>query len=484
MKKRALISIYDKRNLEILLKKLEGYELVATGSSAKAITDLGYKVTSVASVTDFPEILHGRVKTLHPNIFGGILTTDNEDDLKDIATHGIERFDVVVCNLYPFFETVSNPNSTDQQIIENIDIGGVSLIRAAAKNFKYVSILIDPNDYSTFDPSNNLMYAKKAFLTTANYDKLIFDYFNNDLFNEPIYSNKVDLSYGENRHQSAKFLYNKFPFEQLHGKELSYNNMLDIEVAYGLSAEFETPCCVAVKHNTPCGVGFGENNLETYENAYACDTESIFGGIVSFNTPVCADSATMMSKIFLEVVIAPDFSDEALLILKQKKNLRILKVTEKIKYSKQVKSCLGGVVVQDYDKNDLSKEEFNVASGSINDEELTKLVNLQRVCKFVKSNAIVLGCNGQIVGIGGGQTSRVESLRQAIKQMSTRDIDGDVYLASDAFFPFADSIELANEVNVKYIIQPGGSIKDKDVIAACDELGINMVLTGVRHFKH
>lgn len=479
--KRALISVFDKSNLEVLLKKISDYELIATGTSAQYIKDLGYDVTQVSDITKFEEILGGRVKTLHPNVFAGILSRRTEDDDEVLKQKDIKSIDLVVCNLYPFYEVCTNTNSTEQQIIENIDIGGVSLIRAAAKNFNHVSVLVDHNDYSNFDVKNNKLYATKAFQTTAKYDEMIFNYFSEQPLTSQIYENKYELSYGENHQQKAQYLFDELPFEKLNGKQLSYNNLLDLQISYSLVNELDSPTCCAVKHNSPCGVGFSSDAHGAYLECFTCDEVSIFGGIVSFNCEVDEKCALKLSETFLEIVSAPSFTKEALDILKQKKNLRVLLMDKKIVNKVETRNILGGKLVQDVDNNDIFSENFDVVSGEINETQKTWLQKIQLVCKYVKSNSIVIANQNQIVAINGGQTSRISALNQAASKITGSE---EYYLASDAFFPFDDAIKLCAKYNIKYIIQPGGSIKDDIVISSAKELKINMALTKVRHFKH
>lgn len=484
MKKTALISVYDKSNLDVLLKKLSDYKIIATGTTYDRVVELGYSAIRVEDVTNFKEILGGRVKTLHPNIFGGILSRRDEADNQTLIDNNIESIDVVVCNLYPFKDVVSNPNSTPIKIIENIDIGGVSLIRAAAKNFMHTSILIDTNDYAEFDVKNNEYYAAKGFKVTNEYDTMISNYFAAKLDqNEQVLVNLDDaekLAYGENRHQEAMFVSNG-SYTQLQGKELSYNNILDIEATINLVSEFDELVTCAIKHNTPCGVGFGASNLEAYTNCYNVDPLSIFGGIVGFNNTVDADVAKKLVEIFLEVIIAPDYTPEALEIFKAKKNLRVIKLKDLNKNKLEIKHLNIGIVAQTMDNNDISKEELNVVAGTPSKEVLDRLVKLQKVCKHVKSNAIVIGQGDNVVALNGGQTSRVDALRYALEKISDK---SNLLLASDAFFPFTDAIELAIENSVVSIIQPGGSIRDEDVIKCAKDNNVDMVLTGVRHFRH
>lgn len=482
--KTALISVYDKSNLDILLKKLGDYQIIATGSSYASIIELGYTAIKVEDVTGCKEILSGRVKTLHPNIFGGILSRRDASDNQTLEENNIIAIDLVVCNLYPFEQVVKNPEATQMQIIENIDIGGVSLIRAAAKNYMHTSVLVNPSDYADFDPCNNKLYAQIGFKTTCQYDTLISNYFSKVLEKDAVVNIDLELakplSYGENRHQTADFIENE-SFIQLQGKQLSYNNVLDIEATINLISEFDETVCGAIKHNTPCGVGFGADSFESYINCYNTDPLSIFGGIVGFNCKVDAKTASKLVEIFLEVVIAPEFDPEALEILSQKKNLRVISLKNRVVEEKEIKVLNIGTVIQERDCNQIDQEKLDIVSGEISDETLAQLVRLQKICKHVKSNAIVLGKGQSVVALSGGQTSRVDALKYALDKVEDK---SDLLLASDAFFPFVDALELAKAGCVTHIIQPGGSIKDDVIIEYARENSIAMVLTGVRHFKH
>ncbi len=497
--KRALISVADKKNLNIILDKLDklGYEFISTGTTASCIENYGFKVTKVSDIINFEEILSGRVKTLHPNIHGGILSRRTKEDKEELKKHNIEEIDVVVCNLYPFEEVTAN-GADIKTAIENIDIGGVTLLRAAAKNHNHVSIICDPDDYYNFDVKNNLEYAVKAFEHTAYYDVLISkylkqytDYNSSKLL---IAANKdKDLRYGENSHQKASFYitndnisYSIKNSEILNGKELSYNNIKDIDAALNLISEFDQTTVVALKHNTPCGVGFGDNVLLAYKNCLKMDDVSIFGGIVATNKEITLDLAQELSKLFLEVVIAPKFDKKALKLLKQKKNLRILKTNmdQKSKID-DIVSVNGGFLLQDKDQNDILEEELNIVTKNKSTKENYLMAQkAQIVCKYVKSNAIVIANRDFIISQGGGQTSRIDAAKIALEKAKKKGFNKNLILASDAFFPFDDNIILANEYGVETIIQPGGSIKDKEVIAKADELEISMAFTSTRHFKH
>ncbi|APT75339.1 phosphoribosylaminoimidazolecarboxamide formyltransferase [Marinitoga sp. 1137] len=498
--KRALISAYDKKDIEILAKNLveNGYEIISTGNTAKYLEKNGINVIPVENITEFPEILNGRVKTLHPKIHGGVLARNIEEDLEVLKKHNIEKIDLVYVNLYPFEEKLKE-ELTIQERIEFIDIGGPTLIRAAAKNFEHTIVIVDPEDIpmviekikeNNIDFETRLYLASKAFNLTAYYDSLISNYFNK-LINKkfpkyytPSLKLKNKLRYGENPHQDAVFYENTFEegffntFEQLNGKELSYNNLKDIDVAWKVVNEFdnENACC-AVKHQTPCGVAIGKDNLEAYKKAYECDPISIFGGIVAFNHTVTKETALEMKKLFLEVIIAPEFEEEALETLKKKKNLRIIKAHKKPSEKREFSTIDGGVLVQDRDTELFNK--FEVVTEKDIDEELKKeLIFAFKVVKHAKSNAIVVAGN-QMATIGSGQPNRIWAAIDALKRAKHP-----IVLASDAFFPFDDVVREAGKYNIKAIIQPGGSIRDEDSIKAANELGIAMIFTKMRHFKH
>ncbi len=502
--KRALVSVANKENLELALKHLKGkYEVISTGSTANLIEELGYEVTRVSDVINFEEILGGRVKTLHPNIHGGILSRRTKEDNVELAKHDIVDIDIVICNLYPFEATITKQDVELADAIENIDIGGVTLLRAAAKNYKHVSIICDPTDYHLLenDPTeeNRCTLAAKAFEHTAYYDVLISNY----LKQQTTYKNSdvvvmaarksSDLRYGENSHQKASY-FEKVQCEDfainsakiLGGKELSYNNIKDIDAALNLISEFTEPTAVALKHNTPCGVGKANTIAAAFADCYEMDDISIFGGIVCVNREVTEELATTLSKIFLEVVIAPTFKKEALEILKQKPNLRILEVpmNKRIKQT-EVISVNGGYLVQEKDQNNIMDEtcEF-VTEKECDNATIDQAKFAQTVCKYVKSNAIVIANAERIIAQGGGQTSRIDAAKIALEAAKAKGYNQDLIIASDAFFPFSDVVELAAEYGVTTIIQPGGSIRDQEVIDKCNELGMTMMMTKVRHFKH
>lgn len=498
--KRALISVSDKTNLVPFVKGLVGnnYQIISTGGTKLYLEEHGIKVISVEEVTSSPEILDGRVKTLHPNIHGAILCDrSNESHLMQIEELNIELIDLVVVNLYPFIETISS-NCTIEEAIEKIDIGGPSMLRSAAKNFKNVCVVCDYNDYDNIldELLNNgeisittrSTLSAKAFRHTAKYDSYIANYLSEDV-NESLtvsYDLAYELRYGENPHQSAQFYQdNSTSFSLananiLHGKKLSYNNLLDASAALNIVKEFEECVVVAIKHTNPCGVGIDSNIYDAYIKAYNADSVSIFGGIVASNKCITKEVALEMSKIFLEIIIAPDFDDDALEILKQKKNLRILKVNMQAKNNnRNIVSINGGILVQDSDGSTLS--EYEVINGT--DIHKSDFEFAWKVCKHIKSNAICVVKDGMTIGIGAGQMSRVGSCKIALEQAKTHNIS-ELVLASDAFFPFDDAIDLAYEYGVKTIIQPGGSVNDNLIIDKCKEYGINLIFTGIRNFKH
>ncbi len=508
--KRALISVYDKKGVTEFAKKLSGmgWEIVSTGGTARVLLDAGIKVTDVSDVTGFPECFGGRVKTLHPKIHGGILALrDNKDHLDTMKELGIEPIDMVVANLYPFKETIL-AGKAHEDIMENIDIGGPSMLRAAAKNYKFVTVIVDPGDYNTvineLETSGGVPYktreylAAKVFQHTSSYDALIADYFNERAsikFPDTInlaFEKKQDLRYGENPHQQAAFyteaLGNKGTISQavkFHGKELSYNNISDANGALEILKEFTSPTVAAVKHANPCGVGSGENIAEAFKKAYESDKQSIFGGIIAANDEIDIDTARMISEIFIEVVIASSYSEGALKILKVKKNIRLLRLPD-INYNKyktyDMKKVLGGLLVQDRDHGKLYEELKTVTHRKPTEEELNDLLFAWRVVKNTKSNAIVLAKDQGTVAVGPGQASRIWSLENAIKQ-GKENVRGSV-MASDAFFPFSDCIEAAANAGITAVIQPGGSIRDNDSIEAADKYNMAMVFTGMRHFRH
>lgn len=503
MQKQALISVSDKSNLLEFAKFLieQDYKILSTGGTYKHLQDNGIEVTEVKDVTGFPEILDGRVKSLHPAIHGGIMARrSDENHMATIAEHGINPIDIVIVNLYPFFEKM-NTGLSEAEMIEFIDIGGPSMLRSSAKNFYDVTVVTDVNDYevvmneirengSTSIETRKLC-AGKVFNLTSAYDAAISTYILGEdfpQFLESSYEKVMDLRYGENPHQKAAYYVDKTKngamkdFEYLQGKELSFNNIRDMDLAYKVVSEFEETTCCAVKHSTPCGVAIGDNVLEAYEKAYECDPMSIFGGIIAFNREVDGKTAVELNKIFLEIVIAPSFTEEALEIFKQKKNLRIIKVKNPVSDKVTYVKVDGGLIVQSTD-NQFSTDLKVVTEAQPTERQMTDLVFAQKIVKWVKSNAIVVATNGQAYGIGGGQTNRIWAAQQAIARAKEK-VEEDLVLASDAFFPFRDVADFAAENGIKAIIQPGGSIKDQESIDACNEREIPMIFTGMRHFMH
>lgn len=505
--KRALISVYDKTNIVDFCKKLVdiGWELVSTGGSKKLLEDSGLKVLGVDELTKSPEILGGRVKTLHPSIHGGILfKRDDNDHVETIKTMGIEPVDMVVNSLYPFEETVKKQGSSQEEIIENIDIGGPSMIRAAAKNFKDVIIITDHNDYGrvleeleegdlSFESRKKL--AAKAFRQTAFYDSMIAGYFTKDLgedFPDLLtkgYRFKEELRYGENPHQKAAYyespLDEDFGFTKLHGKAVSYNNYNDATRTINLVREFDESVCVAVKHTNPCGVGLGQGPAQAFQRAYDCDPISIFGGIIGFNREVDKEAAEKLSKIFLEIIIAPSFTEEALEILTQKENIRLIESKNIGSFKGRpmtLRETVGGVLVQEEDLSLYYEESLSLVAGEeVSGEVKEDLDFAWKVVKHCSSNAIVIAKDGMTLGLGLGQVRRVWALENALER-SEFDLEGAV-AASDGFF-FDDTIELLNKYGIKSVVQPGGSVQDEKVIEKAKDYGIAVYFTGMRHFKH
>ena len=501
--KSALISVFYKDGLEEIAKELraQNVTIYSTGGTQKYLEEAGIPVTAVESLTEYPSILGGRVKTLHPKVFGGILARrEEESDLMQLEEFNIPTIDLVIVDLYPFEETVANTKD-ESSIIEKIDIGGISLIRAAAKNYKDTCVLSSNKQYQEFldlytDQEGSLSlaqrknFAAKSFATSSHYDTAIFNYFNTDdslnEFRESHDQAKV-LRYGENPHQSASFFGNLDAyFDKLHGKELSYNNLVDIDAAVNVIAEFEEASFAIMKHTNTCGLASASTNNLAYDKALACDPVSAFGGILATNEKIEAELAEKIHKLFCEVVIAPEFSEEALAILRGKKNRIILKQKVFTKPSRQYKSLLNGAIAQDYDVKMEDQSSFTLASNkTVSEEEKENLIFAIKAVKHLKSNGISLIANKQLIGMGCGQTSRVDALRQAIAKAKGFgfDLKGAV-MASDAFFPFPDCVEIAAEEGIVAISQPGGSIKDQNSIDACNSLGLAMVFTGTRHFKH
>ncbi|MDD2533727.1 MAG: bifunctional phosphoribosylaminoimidazolecarboxamide formyltransferase/IMP cyclohydrolase [Eubacteriales bacterium] len=514
MMKRALISVSDKNGLIELATELNnlGIEIISTGGTANVLVRAGLPVINVSEITNYPECLDGRVKTLHPKIHGGILAIrDNEQHMKTLKQLEITPIDLVIINLYPFKATVQKSGVTQEECIENIDIGGPSMLRAAAKNHNDVTVLVDPADYahvlSEIKSSGNTTHdtrfklAKKVFEHTAAYDALIANYFLTQSQSAELpnnltvtYERVSGLRYGENPHQNASFYREALPkvgslteAKQLGGKELSYNNIADTDAAIALLKEFTEPTVVAVKHANPCGVGSAVELLDAWTKAFEADKISIFGGIVALNRPVTRAVAEAMKDVFLEVIIAPDYDEDALTVLTAKKNLRLLRlpsVAEPIKKGElMLKQVFGGLLVQDQDTDVLPQNQYQVVTEvPPTTAAEADLLFAMKVVKHVKSNAIVLVKNLQTVGIGPGQPNRITSAGIAIKNAGEK-AQGSV-LGSDAFFPFADTVEAAAAAGISAIIQPGGSLRDQESIDACNRAKIPMVFTGMRHFRH
>ncbi|KAA0207592.1 MAG: bifunctional phosphoribosylaminoimidazolecarboxamide formyltransferase/IMP cyclohydrolase [Ignavibacteriaceae bacterium] len=511
MKKRAIVSVYDKTGIIDFTKALASLnvEIISTGGTYKFLRDNGINVKSVESETGFPEILNGRVKTLHPKILGAILINrDSESDINQATSHGIEPIDLVVVNLYPFSETVSNPEVTIADAIEEIDIGGVTLIRAAAKNFKFVDVIVSRDQYADYitsfnnrSPEKSMQYAYKAFEHIAKYDIDIKKYFykingknifedtsSNDLHFE-IFSNLRQLRYGENPHQKAVMFSNEFDerFEVLHGKELSYNNILDISAAYDLIGEFknESPACAIIKHGNPSGVAVATDLTSAFQRAFNTDTVSPFGGIIIFNKPIDFNTSVEVDKLFTEIILAPDFDDKSLELLTKKKNRRLIKFRY-FEQSNELRSSSGAYLLQQKDNLLFNRETLKVVTQRQPDSaEMNDMEFAFRIVKHSKSNAVVFVKDKTTLGIGCGQPSRIDSTKIAISKAKEFGHDlAESVAASDAFFPFADGlIELAKAGAVA-VIQPGGSVRDEEVINAANENSISMVFTGIRHFKH
>jgi phosphoribosylaminoimidazolecarboxamide formyltransferase/IMP cyclohydrolase len=500
----ALISVYHKDNLEAIIKLLHqnGVQLYSTGGTQKFIEEAGIPCTAVEDLTSYPSILGGRVKTLHPKVFGGILSRrNNADDLDQVKEYEIPSIDMVVVDLYPFEATVAS-GAGEQDIIEKIDIGGISLIRAAAKNFEDVLVVSSMEQYGEVEETlrnqacetslrQRRLYAAKAFDISSDYDTAIFAYLNADgqigRFKNSTRESKV-LRYGENPHQKGVFYGNLDEmYDQIHGKELSYNNLVDIDAAECLIEEFEEETAFAIlKHTNACGCATGASVKEAYLKAFEADPVSAFGGVLATNKVVDAPAAEELHKLFFEILSAPDFTEEALEILEKKKNRILLKKKKNLDSKKQFKSILNGVIEQDRDLTTDTIEDMKLATEkTATDEEIEALLFASKICKHTKSNTIVLARKGQLIASGVGQTSRVDALRQAIEKASSfgLSLEGAV-MASDAFFPFPDCVEIANNAGIKAVIQPGGSIRDKDSIDYCDKNQMTMVLTGTRHFKH
>ena len=501
--KNALISVYHKDGLEEILSLLDksGVRFLSTGGTKTFIDSLGYECDAVEDLTGYPSILGGRVKTLHPKVFGGILNRrENDSDKKQIKSYAIPEIDLVIVDLYPFEETVAS-KAPEADIIEKIDIGGISLIRAAAKNFNDVVIVASKKQYAPLcnllktngEASTSLadrrFFAKEAFAVSSAYDTAIFNYFDekeNSALRIAIDSEK-HLRYGENPHQSGKF-YGDFEalFEQIHGKEISYNNLLDIDAAVNLISEFDDTTFAILKHNNACGVASRSTLLQAWKDALAGDPVSAFGGVLIANRPIDEETAAEINKIFFEVIIAPAYSAEALAILEQKKNRIILIQKPTALPAVQYRSILNGMLKQDKDLHKESTDDLKQATQkAITPEQTEDLLFANKIVKHSKSNAIVLAKGKQLCASGIGQTSRIDALKQAIEKAKSFDFDlKGAVMASDAFFPFADCVEIACKEGIEAVIQPGGSIRDNESVEFCDKNGMAMVMTGFRHFKH
>ncbi|MGM0124377.1 bifunctional purine biosynthesis protein PurH [Enterococcus sp. AZ194] len=510
--KRALISVSDKTGIVDFARGLvaQGVEIISTGGTKKTLDEAGIPTLSIDEVTGFPEMMDGRVKTLHPKIHGGLLgRRDLPMHMEAMKEHGIAPIDFVCVNLYPFKETILKPDVTEVQAIENIDIGGPSMLRSAAKNFASVTVVVDPKDYETvLQELKNVgettldtrkRFAAKVFRHTAAYDALIAEYLT-DLVDEKTpetltftYNLKQTLRYGENSHQEAAFYQEALPKAfsiasayQLHGKELSYNNIKDADAALRIIREFTEPAVVALKHMNPCGIGTGKTIFEAYTSAYEADPVSIFGGIIVLNRPVDLATAEKMHQLFLEIVIAPGFSEEAFVLLSSKKNLRLLTLdfsAQKEENKPETVSVIGGLLIQDQDVIEEVPSEWKVVTQrQPSEEELAALAFAWKAVKHVKSNAIVVANQQQTLGVGAGQMNRVGSVKLAIEQAGER--VSEAVLASDAYFPMSDSVEYAATHGIQAIVQPGGSIKDQESIDMADKYGLAMVFTDIRHFRH
>ena len=508
--KRALISVSDKTGLIPFAQKLRnlGYEIISTGGTKRSLEDAGIETIGISEITKFPEIMDGRVKTLHPNVHGALLCVrDNPEHVKQLQELNIDYIDMVVVNLYPFKETILKDGVSHEEIIENIDIGGPSMLRSASKNYASIPVIVDPQDYDNVIneleksgetcPNTREFLAAKVFRHTAAYDTLIAQYLTSkcgDKFPENFtvtYEKVQDLRYGENPHQDAAFYktynpkYSIANAKQLHGKELSYNNIQDANACIEVLKDFSEPCAVGMKHMNPCGVGIGNTIEEAWDKAYEADSTSIFGGIVSFNREVDAATAQKLSKIFLEIIIAPSYSEEAFTILSQKKNIRLLQLDTSLEVNNKLKvtNVNDGLLVQDADIEVIDVNDFTYPTKrKPSEEEMKQLLMAWKVVKHVKSNAIVLVKDDMTIGVGAGQMNRVGAANIAINQAGEK-AQGSV-MGSDAFFPMGDTVESAAAAGVVAIIQPGGSIKDQESIDACDAHDIAMVFTGKRHFKH
>jgi len=501
--KSALISVFYKEGLDEIVRTLHSLNIriCSTGGTYNFIKDLGIPAEKVEDITTYPSILGGRVKTLHPLIFGGILSRrGNSEDREHVKKYKIPELDLVIVDLYPFEETLKN-TTNEEEIIEKIDIGGISLIRAAGKNFKDVLVISGREQYPALlgllkekkgvtSLQERKLYAAEAFKTSSNYDTAIFKYFNSE-FHLPVFRESINesyaLRYGENPHQKGVFFGDPGQvFEKLHGKEISYNNLLDIESALNLIDEFTETSVVIIKHNNACGAASRDNLTEAWNDALACDPVSAYGGVIALNRPVDESTAAEMDKIFFEIVIAPGYSDKALEILQQKKNRIILKIRDYRKNSYTFRSLLNGVLWQEKDNSTQAAGDMKPVTPRVPEpSEFADLVFANKLVKHSKSNTIVLARNNQLCASGVGQTSRVDALKQAIEKAKAFgfDLNGAV-MASDAFFPFPDCVGIAHKAGITAVVQPGGSVRDKDSVDYCSANNIAMVFTGIRHFKH
>ena len=524
--RRALLSVSDKQGIVEFARGLAelGVEIVSTGGTARELADAGIEVRPIDAFTGFPEIMDGRVKTLHPRLYAGLLARrDDDQHLRAAREQGIEQVDLVCVNLYPFEQTVAREDVSEAEAIENIDIGGPSMIRAAAKNYAFAAAVVDPDDYTpllselrgaaageaapaeapmTLSLATRKRLATKAFACTARYDASISTWFARRTYEgfppswRDAYEKVSDLRYGENPHQRAAFYaqvgaptHLLAGVSQLHGKELSFNNLLDLSAARELVEEFDVPACAIVKHNNPCGCALGDSGQAAYERAFACDPQSAYGGVIAVNRPVDGDFAGALSQQFIEVLLAPGFDEPARELLMQKKNVRLLELAQWPPPSHEVegKAVLGGQLVQTRDVVSETREQMRVMSRAVPDEERWEdLLFAWTVCRHVRSNAIVIARGRATIGIGAGQMSRVDAVRIAVEKAQTFQpslLDGSS-LASDAYFPFADGAQLAIDAGVSALIQPGGSVRDGEVVAAVDAAGAAMIATDRRHFRH
>jgi phosphoribosylaminoimidazolecarboxamide formyltransferase/IMP cyclohydrolase len=514
--RRALLSVSEKSGIVAFAEGLRGLgvELVSTGGTARALTDAGIEVRSIEDFTGFPEIMDGRVKTLHPRLYAGLLARrDDEGHLAAAEEQAIEQVDLVCVNLYPFEQTVARGDASEEEVIENIDIGGPTMIRAAAKNHPFAAVVVDPADYEAvlselrgsdggLSLATRRRLAARAFDCTARYDAAISRWFaarTGDGLPErwaSSYEKVADLRYGENPHQRGAFYAEAGApthllagVAQLHGKELSFNNLLDLSAARELVEGFDGPACAIVKHNNPCGCALAETVTAAYERAFACDPQSAYGGVIALNRVVDGATAERLAEQFIEVLLAPGYDGEALALLQEKKNVRLLALEDWPAPSRELdaKPVIGGLLVQDRDTVGEGREQMSVLSQSAPKEsQWADLLFAWEICRHVRSNAIVIVKDGATIGIGAGQMSRVDAVRIAVekaKEFQPEQLAGAV-LASDAFFPFPDGPQLAIDVGVTAIIQPGGSVRDDEVVAAADAAGVAMVATGVRHFRH